>query len=60
MDNLITLTFKQLQSKEYQRSIELILNHKDFPHIEKVKFAYNCAKDLDKFYDVSKLRGNYV
>jgi hypothetical protein len=54
MYNLTTLALKQINSKDSYESIKLILNHKDFPSIERVKFAYNCAKDLDKFYNVEK------
>ena len=34
--------------------IKSILNHSDCPDSLKIKFAYDCAKDLDQYYDIKQ------
>ena len=51
---LLQIALNEINSKDSYESIKLILNHKDFPHKEKIRFAFDCAKDLDKHYDLKK------
>jgi len=43
---------KELKNEQHDKSIKMLLNLASKQ--ERIKFAYFCAKDLDKFYDTKK------